>query len=91
MSLLSPTKFDDKRVSEKKLLGIDWDNRLKGTTISDSNWEAGDLTVTDKTTDGTKTKAFISGGEAGKSYTVTIQVTTSVGEILEEVVPLKVV
>ncbi|MEH6477100.1 MAG: hypothetical protein V7727_15525 [Sneathiella sp.] len=91
MRLEASTRFSDKRVAEKKLIGIDWTASLKGAAIEAAVWTT-ELTKTgeDFTAEG-QTTAFVSGGVAGKDYPVVIKITTDGGEVLEVEVPLRVV
>jgi hypothetical protein len=59
---------------------IDWTHWLAGDTIATSEWILPvDLTLTAHTKTITSTTAWLSGGTAGESYTVTNRITTGGG------------
>lgn len=62
--------------------GLDWTEWLGEDIITGSVWEiapAAELTVGNKSFTNLKTTVWLSGGEAGKSYTVTNRISTSGG------------
>lgn len=72
-------KLDPKDVSDDYLLAIDWSDKLGTDTIvsADVSSDSGITTTVYSSTD-TTSIILISGGEDGKSYTVTAKVYTAV-------------
>lgn len=87
MTLTWPTKDPDDVLD----YGIEWKNRLKGDTITASEWIVPeDLVVTDDYISGTLTTAWISGGVNKRSYKVTNRITTAAGRTIDQGVTLRV-
>lgn len=63
---------------------IDWADFLKGEeAVAAQSWEATEgVTITNvPTIEGSVTRAVVSGGQAGRTYTVTCQIETTTGQI----------
>lgn len=59
---------------------VDWSRWLAGDEIAASEWiVASGLTKTSETNSPTKTTVWLSGGDAGQSYSVTNRITTTGG------------
>ena len=80
-----------KRASEKLDYRIDWSARLDGDQIASSQWTVpAGLTATNQSFTTTATTIWLSGGTAGKRYSLTCKITTIQGRIIEETVGLEV-
>ena len=68
---------------------LDWTDWLEGETISSFTITvdpSGSLTVDSSSDDGSIVSYRLSGGTAGTMYSVTIQITTSAGQVEERTV-----
>lgn len=77
-----------KQPGETRLFGMSFSNKLNtGETIASIDSmvsdPAGDLTITDHSVSSGVANVLISGGVTGKTYKVTVTVTSSEGQILE--------
>ena len=87
----------EKRVGETLLCSMDFGSWLSsGETITSINsvvasGESGTVTISSTSVSGTRVVFFIAGGEAGVRYALTVNITTSLSQILIGEGPLKVV
>lgn len=90
---ISPAKFPDKTPGENKEYSVDWSRAIPDDEISTAQWSAtpSGLTFSGQSQETQKASAKIAGGTDGTDYCVSCKIaTTTSGEDLEVVVPLKV-
>lgn len=75
---------------------INWEARLDGDTIDDSDWsldasaDPDDLVIDEVTVDGDKTYVWFTGGTVGQTYEVLNRITTVGGRIMDQTMKLKI-
>lgn len=81
-----------KSPNESYSFTVEWAADLGSDTISTSVWtlETGITNDTDSHDSGTTTTINLSGGTAGKTYTLTNQITTAAGDVFEKDIFIKV-
>lgn len=74
MIIVDPINKDPQAILD---YSVDWTSYLSGDTIVTSAWSSSstDLTLTLDTNDGSKSVVVVSGGTAGKTYTITNRIT----------------
>ena len=79
-------------VDERLDWTVDWKKALKGgDTLASVEWLVDGLTVGGQTSNGTTCSAFLSGGEAGRTYAVKCKITTTYGRIYNRRFKLNIV
>ena len=69
---------------------FDWSEWLDGDTISTSSWVAcAGIVIESDSADTTKATAWVSGGDAGGSYTLTNTIITAAGRTDERSITIK--
>lgn len=88
MSLSWPAKDPDAILD----YDLDWSSWLGDDTIATSTWllDAGALTISSNSKTDTATKVWLSGGELGKTYSLTNRITTAGGRTQDQTVTLKI-
>lgn len=82
-----PNKHPDEVLDYK----IDWSARLEGDRIVDAQWTVPvGLTKDSSNSSDITTTIWISGGEAGKRYSITCLIETHEGRFMEQTVGLNI-
>ena len=82
--------WPDKDPNEVLDYGLDWTARLAGDSITASSWtvDVGTITIDSDENTTTLTTAWLSGGSAGTTYTLTNRVVTEGGRTMDQSVTL---